>query len=292
MGRRRRGGDAPTLAFISFMDIMASLIGILSLIIVTLILSQVDPQAVEAAQKEMAEAQKRTEQLQQIKKEMEPVEQEAKRIEELKKEQLKIQQQVREAQEKIKQIEAQREKMSQSQKQTLTLQSQLQEMEKQIQELKKQQEQMQQESKTVEQELEKRKAPREEPAVKVRLSGTGEKLDAHFVEVTAQGVVIYGLGPDPIKVPAGAIAAGPDFKRLMATVKSKPNGTIIFLMREDAMGIYGLASSVATNNYVRNGKLPLVGKGKVDLSEAQKSLQKPPEKPGPASPLKPSNLKK
>lgn len=272
MARRHRSQASP-ISFLSFLDIMASMIGIISLIIIILILSQVDPQAVEAAQREMAQALARAEELKKIEQVVEPLKSEQQRLKELIAQREQTAQQIAAAQQKLKEIEAQRQSMDASRKSALELQAQATEMEQKIEQLKAEQAQVTQKVEEMSKELAERQAPREEAQIKVRLSGTGENLDPYFVEAHKQGLTIYGLGPEPIQVPTGQIASGPDFKRLMETVKASPNGTIIFLIRPDAVNIYAHAANVATNNYVRNGKLPIAGQGKIDLSETSETKE-------------------
>jgi hypothetical protein len=117
-------------------------------------------------------------------------------------------------------------------------------------------------------ELAKRGSPPEAEVV-IRPGGSGVDLDPTFVECQATGVVLMDAADTPF-IRTADLAASPVYLAVLEQVKSKPKGTIIFLMRDDGQETYRTAAHVARINYVRNGKLPVVGHGKIDLKHFRK----------------------
>jgi hypothetical protein len=105
----------------------------------------------------------------------------------------------------------------------------------------------------------------EEREVKVQPSGSGTNLVASFVECTATGIVIHE-GKDPARIRTADLKSSPEFSRLLERIHDKPEGIVIFLIRSDGLECYQAAQAIAQGNYVRNGKLPIVGQGRIDLS--------------------------
>jgi len=119
--------------------------------------------------------------------------------------------------------------------------------------------------KELEKEIEEKGAPPDAPGVKVLPSGSGSGLKPTFVECNATAIVIYEKDP-PVKVSRSKIKTDPTFKALIDRIADNPKLTIIFLVREDGISTYRTAQSTAVAGYAKNGKLPVVGKGKLDLS--------------------------
>lgn len=105
----------------------------------------------------------------------------------------------------------------------------------------------------------------EEREVKIQPSGSGANLVASFVECMATGIVIHE-GKEPARIRTADLKASPEFGRLLEQVHDKPDGIVIFLIRSDGLESYQAAQAIAQGNYVRNGKLPVVGQGRIDLS--------------------------
>lgn len=114
-------------------------------------------------------------------------------------------------------------------------------------------------------EIKKRKKPPEEAQVTIQPGGSGVDLEPTFVECAASGVVIFAEDP-PRRVPRAAMAKDEGFLALLDRIAKQPKGTVIFLVRDDGLGTYYSASAMARSHYARNGKLPVIGHGKIDLS--------------------------
>jgi cell division protein FtsB len=118
-------------------------------------------------------------------------------------------------------------------------------------------------------ELEERGKPPEEAEVIIRPGGSGVDLEPTFVECAASGVVVYE-GEEPWRVRRADLATDEKFLALLDRVADRPNATVVFLVRDDALGTYYAARNLARSHYARNGKLPVIGHGKIDLSMFEK----------------------
>ena len=120
-------------------------------------------------------------------------------------------------------------------------------------------------------EVEKKRKPPAAP-VAVRPGGTGKNIRPFFVECTDTSIVIHGKdGSKPIRI---ADAAGnQEFLGLLDKASSTENGIVIFLLRENGVGTYWTASNIAADRGCRNGKLPLLGQGKVDVSAFKRLME-------------------
>ena len=110
-----------------------------------------------------------------------------------------------------------------------------------------------------------RKAPPTEASVQIRPSGSGSKLKPMFIECTSAGLVLFN-GPKPVRVRRAELTTNADYLALLKKIADTKDETIIFLIRDNAVGTYNSARKVALENYARNGKLPIIGTGKLDLS--------------------------
>ena len=118
-------------------------------------------------------------------------------------------------------------------------------------------------------ELKQRKRPPEEAEVIIQPGGSGIDLEPTFVECAASGIVVYE-GEKPRRVLRADLSSDKDFLALLDRVAADPKATVIFLVRDDALSTYYAALSLARSRYARNGKLPVIGHGKIDLSMFEK----------------------
>ena len=116
-------------------------------------------------------------------------------------------------------------------------------------------------------ELAQRKQPPEPAQVTIRPSGSGVDLEPTFVECNAHGIAIYEDSDSPYRIATGAIETDEKFLAHLERVASNPKASVVFLVRSDGLGAYYRAAALAKANYARNGKLPVVGQGKIDLSQ-------------------------
>jgi hypothetical protein len=122
-------------------------------------------------------------------------------------------------------------------------------------------------------ELKQRGGPVREAEVIIKPTGSGTDLEPTFVECTAAGIVLLEADP-PKRIRRADLAADEDFVRLLDNVAGRPKATVIFLVRDDGLPTYFSASGVARAHYARNGKLPVIGQGNIDLSMFKKLVPK------------------
>ena len=118
---------------------------------------------------------------------------------------------------------------------------------------------------TLRAELAKRTAPPDERQVQIQPSGSGVDLKPVFVECHKTGVIIHE-GLVPTRVRFAALRTDPAFLGLLDRIALTKNRTVIFLIRNDALHVGHQARWIARQRYCRNGKLPIVGQGKIDLT--------------------------
>lgn len=113
--------------------------------------------------------------------------------------------------------------------------------------------------------VKERNQPPEEAQVTVLPSGSGLRYKPNFVECAAGAIVMHTESP-PLRIRTAEIAANAKFVALMEKVANDPQHSIIFLVRSDGLSTYRAAKRLCDENGVRNGKLPVVGNGRIDLS--------------------------
>lgn len=111
----------------------------------------------------------------------------------------------------------------------------------------------------------KRKGTPPPAKVSIRPGGSGEQLDATFVECTDTAILILD-GDEPTRVRGADLATDPTYQALLDRVAGSDRATIIFLLRDNATPTYWAARGIAQQRGARNGKLPILGQGEIDLS--------------------------
>ena len=113
-----------------------------------------------------------------------------------------------------------------------------------------------------------------EAVVQVRPGGSGVDFEPTFVECRADGIVIYENDKEPHQVARGQIGSDVRYLALLDEIAASKDRIVTFLLRADAIATYYQARGVAQARYARNGKLPVLGKGKLDLSLFKKPAKK------------------
>ncbi len=273
MARRARGG-APEVSLFPFLSILACVIGTLTLMITALALGQISGgSAKDLAELELAKnhTAKQRELTQQIESKEEA------RLEQLQAELRRAEQQSGETQTAIAQRRAELDRVLadlENVKNTKpdavpiptvdakTLEAHLAKLEEQLKMLQEQ-------IAALETELKGRKMPPEEAVVQVRPGGSGLDLQPTFVECAASSVVVYG-DAEPRRILRQNIVADKEFLALLDGIAESPKKSVIFLVRDDGLSTYYSARNVARSRYARNGKLPVLGQGKIDLTMFKK----------------------
>ena len=124
---------------------------------------------------------------------------------------------------------------------------------------------LQQQIAALEQSLDQRNLPPEEAQVRIEPGGSGVDLDPTFVECAADSIVVLS-GEEPQRVLQQDVANHAPFLEILDQIAEQPRASVIFLVRDDGLETYFEARRVARSRYARNGKLPVLGHGKIDLS--------------------------
>ncbi len=287
---KRRHSAKDEILLVPFLDILCSLIGVLILIIVVLCVSQSQqtngrtPEEVQMAQdhkrmlKELAERQK----LDVILKE---------KIAELQKLQLEIEDKEQRYLKFRKLISTSKELQDQNKLIALKLQKELDDLLTEIDGLKRQQDDSKKIIADLMAEIKKRQVPPDKkvPPVVVQPSGTGlpETTKVYFVECATGALKILGAWGDDYRLSATAevVVADPAYNHFLTEVAKDKNALILYLIRDDGQGAFNNGAGRAENDYkVRIGKLPIPGRGVLDLALFDKYRGKVPPPPAAAVP--------
>ncbi len=252
-----------------FLDIMASLIGILVLLITAATLAQIgqnveDPTDAEAAKK----AQERITQYRVIRKRLTADTPEQQRLQELVQQAETARQELEQLQIEAARLEAERTDAQQLQEKLPPLQAEAERLQKLIEEAEPKLKELQKQLAEFRTLLANRKEAGQQE-IQIMPSGSGYDLIPTFVECSGNSVVLHDRS-EPLRIPIGKLASDAVFLSLLDKVKQTPKGTVVFLVRPDGATTYQVARSIARGRYVTNGKLAVAGQGKLDLSLFQK----------------------
>ncbi len=268
---RRRQSRTDELLLVPFLDILCSLIGILILIISVLAIAQSqqvagrDPVEVNRA----IEAKKLKKLLEEQKPVMEKLQEKLAILEELKKK----------TEEADQKLAALRKLLANADEQRTLSQNFAKQLDNLLLELdgyKKKQAELKKEIAALTAELNERKiAPTRPPPVVVRPGGSGlaQGSKLFFVEASANKLVIYWNTEQRTVVVATdeVIVADAAFNYLLKEIQKQKDSKLIFLLRDDGMTAYSKALGWAQTTYAlppeRTGKLPLPGRGEIDLKQ-------------------------
>lgn len=104
----------------------------------------------------------------------------------------------------------------------------------------------------------------QQPAVLIERPEGGKKGNYVFVEATKEGFTLYDK-EKPEKLPL-AQAHTKRFVDLLVATKAKPDTTLVFLVRADAIPSFNRGEQLCRSRGLRYGKLPIVGTERVDVS--------------------------
>ena len=265
MARRPRDND-DDISLFPFLSIIASVIGVLTMMIATLALAQMDTKDValideyESTARQLTEEEAIVAELQKLIDDRigpgaasvrEDLNRNEKELAQLLKELQEVQKQLKE-QEQVKVVipqldPAQRESVSSMQNELTALEEELAQLEKELSE-------------------------REEASqtkTSILPSGSGVNFTPHFVECAAGSIVMHTVDP-PKLIRAANMVNDKDFIGLLETVANGVNDSVVFLIRSDGLSTYYAARKLCTDREIRNGKLPVIGNGKIDLSHFAK----------------------
>ena len=288
MARRRAAPSGGEVSLFPFLSILACLIGALVLMIVVLVMAQVG-KSEGRTQEEIKRAQDYIQMKKDIEKREEldvVLKEKLAQLEELKKQLEERQQRYA----KLRRLlDTSKEIMDSNLKLSQQMQKELDDLLVEIEGLKKQMEESKAEIEKLMAEIKARQVPEDKktPPVVVQPSGSGMDPDTKvfFVEATAGALKILGAWGEDYRLSAKAevLVADAAFNHFLAEAAKIPKSLILFLIRDDGQGAFNNGAGRASNDYeVRIGKLPIPGRGVLDLKMFDKFRGKLPPPPPPA----------
>ena len=264
MARQKRP-NTEAVSLFPFLSILACVIGTLTLMITALALGQMEKQQDPEVVRRALEHEK-------LQAENEARQKEVDRLSRLLADASALREALALALEELKKLENRKDKETKKatggKKLNAPLLAEANLLQKRIDELDPESKELQKEIRRLQAELSKRKSPPKEAENKIQPGGSGVDLDPTFVECTADGVRILE-GSNPF-IRRTDLSKSKPFLDLLDGVSKKPKGSVIFLIRDNAVGTYNSAHSIARGRYCRDGKLPVAGKGNIDLSVFKK----------------------
>jgi len=272
MAQRRKSSEGEVSLF-PFLSILACLIGALVLIISALVSAQAG-KAEGRTKEEIQMAQD----YQRMIREME----ERKKLDVVLKEKLaeleKLQKELEDRQQRYlklrKLLDSSKEVQEQNKQIAANLQKELDDLLVEIGSLKKQQVESKKVIAELMAELKKREVPPDKkvPPVTVQPSGSGmpETTKVYFVECATGALKIlnaWGEGDYRLGATAEVVVADPVYNHFLTEVAKDKNSLILYLIRDDGQGAFNNGAGRAEGDYnIRIGKLPIPGRGQLDLA--------------------------
>lgn len=291
---KRRHGAKDEILLVPFLDILCSLIGVLVLIIVVLCVSQTQQTEGRTAEEiQMAQDHKRMKQELAEREKLDVVLKE--KLAELKKLQIEIEDKEQRYLKFRKLLDSSKELKEQNRLIATKLQKELDDLLTEIDGLKKQQDESKKAIAELAAEIKKRQVPLDKkvPPVVVQPSGSGmpETTKVYFVECATGALKILGAWGDDYRLSATAevVVADVAYNHFLTEVAKDKNALILYLVRDDGQAAFNNGAGRAESDYkVRVGKLPIPGRGQLDLALFEKYRGKVPPPPGAAiTPPKP-----
>lgn len=259
-----------SVSLFPFLDIMASLIGILVLLITAATLAQIGQNVEDAADAQAAaKAKARIVQYRAVRKRLTSDTQEQQRLQELVQQAEAARLQLEQLRVQAQRLEAERTAAVQWNEKAPPLQAEAQGLQQLIEQAEPKLQELQQQLAELRTQLANRKESGTS-TIQILPSGSGYDRTPTFVECSANSVVLHDRA-EPLRIPIGQLASHAAFAKLLDDVKSQPKGTLVFLVRPDGASTYQTARNLARRQYVTNGKLAVAGQGKIDLSMFQKA---------------------
>jgi len=283
---KRRGGEEEGVSLFPFLSIVACIIGVLTLLISALSLAQMGSND-DIATYEKHEKNKR--ELDEIKKENERLEpqvsaDELARLNDME----EMDRKKREAEQRMKllvdeivelrkllaqlaqEVQVAEGGASKDGENKEAMRNQLARLKAEIERLQENLTAQKEQIAQLDKDLEERKKPPKESEFTVLPGGTGRGFEPVFVECAGGSIVIH-QGEDLPRILAAELEQNDTYLRLLTQVAVSPKKTIVFLIRDNGLGTYRKARDLAYLHEAKNGKLPVIGKGRLNLSQFNQS---------------------
>lgn len=287
MAKRRHSGKDEILV-VPFLDILCSLIGVLVLIIVVMAVAQ-SQKTQGRTPEELDRSKEYVKATKQIKEHKKTEEEAAKLAEVLQQAQKELQAKTEQFLKLRRLITNAKDSKEQLELALLKLQKQLDDLIVEIEGLKKQQQEQTAEKVALQAEIDKRKIPPDKkvPPVVVQPSGAGmgDNVKVYFVECNGGALQILGAWGEDYRLGASpeVVVADVAYNHFLTEVAKDKNSLVLFLIRDDGQGAFNNGAGRASSDYkIRVGKLPIPGRGKLDLALFDRYMGKIPKPATPA----------
>jgi predicted RNase H-like nuclease (RuvC/YqgF family) len=194
-------------------------------------------------------------------------------------------------------LDSSKELKEQNQQIATKLKKELDDLLTEIDGLKKQQDDSKKNIAELAGEIKKRQIPADKrvPPVVVQPSGSGmpDSTKVYFVECATGALKIlgaWGAAEDyRLSATAEVVVADAAYNHFLSEVAKDKNAMILYLIRDDGQAAFNNGAGRAEGDYkVRVGKLPIPGRGALDLALFEKYRGKIPPPPASASAAKPA----
>jgi hypothetical protein len=268
---------------------------VLTLLASAMALGQLDPEAIQRARIELRAAEVRQENFEKL---AEGVKSTGDQVEATRRqiaEAIRIQTELEEARVELKRLEAEQIKLAgrgESEKGAVDLLARANDLRRTITELQADLTNLTQAIEKLTADLKRRQEPVQEPVVRIEGGGTGLGFVPTFIECTATSLVVYHNNRTT-RIRRSDLSRSDTFAKILDAIAATEKGMAVFLIREDGLRTYYVARSIAKTRYCPNGKLPVLGQGKLDLSKfdqyiAQQNIPTDlPEEDNPTGPERP-----
>ncbi len=263
MGKaRKKSGEG--ISLFPFMSVLASVIGILMLLIAALVISAMDTDDVAAIER-AEEAAHLDEEIDKLKDQTDKLAQLI-ALAEKKQQELAL---ALEEYQRLKNLQSNADQQQQQHDEAVKLLAQSNTLKQRIDQITQELPPILEQIAQLKAELAKRDAVPREGTVRIFPAGSGNRgnVKPSFVECTAEGLVLL-TDKGEVQVRTAAIRTDPQFLTLVDSIAKAKDRQLIFLIRNNAQAIdvYKVASLVARQRQTLPGRLPVVGNGKIDLS--------------------------
>ena len=259
MPRRPRTND-DDISLFPFLSIIACVIGVLTMMIATLALAQTDTP--DVAQIENFEQNKKA--LDRTKSRIEQIKLEISDSLKLREQQKQNATNKAEIAEMLAELEAIEKELAEQKKIQIVIPKVDPKARETATDMQAQHAQLEEQIAQLEQDLKDRK-DKSEANVTVLPQGSGLNFKPHFVECAADSFVMHTQTPTK-RIRTANAAKAQEFINLMELAANGKNDSIVFLVRSDGLGTFRTLKGLCDKRSIRNGKLPVVGQGRIDLS--------------------------
>lgn len=259
MPRRPRTND-DDISLFPFLSIIACVIGVLTMMIATLALAQTDTP--DVAQIETYEQDQKA--LDRTKFRIEQIKVEISDILKLREQQKQNETNKAEIAEMLAELNAIEKELAEQKKVKIVIPMIDPKARETATDMQAQHAQLEEQIAQLEQDLRDRK-DKSEANVTVLPQGSGLNFNPHFVECAAESFVMHTETPQK-RIRTANAAKAEKFIALMELAANGKNDSIVFLVRSDGLGTFRTLKGLCDQRSIRNGKLPVVGQGRIDLS--------------------------